>query len=1158
MALQAHLELLWPDGVPDGTVLNLWRSDTKQSLGLHRLEDIVRAWPATEATLKPGASLFLSSAALAPEAVGGARRGRAADVRAIPGLWADVDLLHPAHKREDLPTGAEWLKAREVLAEYGLDIYEQWSSPGGRYAWLLLEPGDGEIEDDGDRRQLERLLRRFQAAIRGALRHVTGEARNVDPTADLTRVLRPCGAQNRKPDYVRENGGTPPRVRVERPSRVRYSLSELEEILDLLDDAGLLLENGGFSAPFEGELPKEVAPWLAEATKGLVHQVKHEGDRVSALVLEECPACGRGARDGHPAHVSPLAGVLRCKRASCGANDGDGGYPFEKWGPLAITEQARLASIEDLRRRRASVVPSDDEPVATRELVGQAVKEALEGRRGVVAVASPTGSGKTRSHVLASLEPDPFERTRVFAFQTGALINEALVKRSELAPDAIAPTIRRGVQKACLNDRVKELGLEESARSHYCRAPQTKTDKKGATYRVGCEFFEHCEATSPIEPGDVVYTTHAAALHMVKRREINGAVLIFDEAPEVLQVDQVLKRAIEDALESAERLAHRRLGATLQRVARVLLSVIARLGERWDGEGHAPHVGGDELAKLILEGDEEVVRERCAVIQQAALLVCGTALHQLTRVRIYELTQEELSSFRVPHRRRMEPIYLALWRLLHDQGVPFIGAWDGLFEATPGAKERDKKVEQTLVERTEGLDLVMGPGKGLAEGFATVRRLERIRLDRLDRVVVLSANARTWVPRFRAAHPGAPVELKAYRSPTGGLEVYRYAHGSTSRRDTLGPEGLLKAKPGREVCRLVETCAGAVRELRDAVGRRHGEEHARQVFGSRSGLLTYKAALAQLFKLEGEEAEKYDPRQAQALRDRTALSFDVSGYWFGSDTGTNAFEGCRIQVILGDPTPHVGALKHDARVLGLDADELRTNLEAERWCQAIGRTRLEWGEERGIVLVVGARDIDLGPTVDLPAAAKPAPVLEAIEEADSIGLPLVPTLIAGSMGVNGSYYEVPLVRPKDPPQREVVKRVRKQVASRSDAHERVRVEPRLPHSPRAVGAWLPVGWTSEEGCVWAKGVRAGQPPTTAIDRVRELRRRELKAMLAVRSIVACWPPPSPIRFIDIGPRVTWSDLGGLTLADLGDPRIVHGWDDHEERRRLASGLGGTR
>ncbi|MDB4426379.1 hypothetical protein N9151_00105 [bacterium] len=1168
MALQAHLELLWPDGVPDGTVLNLWRSDTKQSLGRHRLEDIVRTWPATEATLKLGESLFLSSAALAPEAVGGHRRGSKADVRAVPGLWADVDFLHPAHKDKTNPTASEWHEARVFLERYELDIYEQSSSlSGGRYAWVLLEPGDGEIEDEGDRYRLERLLRRFQAAIRGALHHVTGEARNVDPTHDLTRVLRPCGAQNRKPVHVRENGGTPPRVRVARESSVRYSLSELEEILDLLDDAGLLLENGGSSAPFDGELPKELAPWLAEATKGLVHQVKHEGDRVSALVLHECPACGRGPRDGHPAHVSPLAGVLRCKRASCGANDGDGGYPFEKWGPLAITEQARLAAIEDLRRRRASVVPSDDEPVATRELIGQAVKEALEGGGGVVAVASPPGSGKTSSHIRASLEPDPLGRTRVFAFRTGELLDEALSKRAEAAPGALAPTIRRGVHASCLNDRVKEARLEEGARSHYCRPLQTKTDRSGKEYQVGCEFFEFCDATRPIVPGSVVYTTHAAALHLVSRKEIDGAVLVFDETPEVLESKRVTKSGLEKALADAEDSGQTRDSDVLGTVLRVLLKALATLEERWklEGqEGHVPQIGEKELADVFLEGDVETVLRRVTAVQEAAALVCGPRLRGQGRVWIYDLTREELASVRVLHRPGMTNVYLALWRLLRDHGAPFVGAWGDLFEATPDERERDETLEETLEKRTQGLDLVMGPGKDLSEGFLDIRQVHRIDLERLDRVVVLSADARTWAVRFRAAH-GVEVEIDAYRSPTGSLKVYRYAHGSTSRRDVLGPHNALKAKEGRKVSRLVETCAGGVRALREAVEGTHGKELARQVFEGPAGMLTYKAAREQLFEpgpdSAGDGAAKYDPDQAKALQARTGLSFDVSGYWYKDDTGTNAFEGCRLLVIFGDPTANVGSLRHDARVLGLDAEELRTNLEVERWGQAIGRTRREWDdreEELGIVLAVGARSVDLGwDTVDLPASTKASRVLEAIDEADSLGLPLVPTLIAGSMGVNGSYYQSPLVRPKDPPQRDVAKRVRKQVAARPDAHERIRMEPRLPHSPRAVAAWLPVGWRPEEGRLWARGVRTGQPPTTAIDRVHEYRRYWLEIRVIAESIPVDLPPTPPIRLKDIAPRVTPEGLGHLTLNDLACPRIMEGWAAHEDRRRLVKELQGV-
>jgi len=85
-------------------------------------------------------------------------------------------------------------------------------------------------------------------------------------------------------------------------------------------------------------LPKEVDADLAECIEalGTGFTVKMVGGTVQCIVLEDCPACNGGrSREEDKAHIAPISGALRCKRASCPAHEGNAnsGMPFNEWAP---------------------------------------------------------------------------------------------------------------------------------------------------------------------------------------------------------------------------------------------------------------------------------------------------------------------------------------------------------------------------------------------------------------------------------------------------------------------------------------------------------------------------------------------------------------------------------------------------------------------------------------------------------------------------------------------------------------------------------------------------------------------------------------------------------------------------------------------------------
>jgi putative DNA primase/helicase len=120
-------------------------------------------------------------------------RGGEGDVLAIPGLWIDIDIKHPAHRKEALPETAE--EALAVIRNtIPLPITMIIHSGYGIHAyWLFRELW--RFEDEAERGRGAQLLQRFQATIIAAgQRH--GWA--LDSTFNLAQVLRIPGTYNHK------------------------------------------------------------------------------------------------------------------------------------------------------------------------------------------------------------------------------------------------------------------------------------------------------------------------------------------------------------------------------------------------------------------------------------------------------------------------------------------------------------------------------------------------------------------------------------------------------------------------------------------------------------------------------------------------------------------------------------------------------------------------------------------------------------------------------------------------------------------------------------------------------------------------------------------------------------------------------------------------
>jgi putative DNA primase/helicase len=114
-------------------------------------------------------------------------------VLAIPGLWIDIDIKHPAHRKVTLPDTIEDVLAvintavplpATILVDSGYGLHAYWLF---RELWRF--------DDDVERTRAAHLLRRFQSTILTAGKR---QGWSLDSTFNLAQVLRIPGTYNHK------------------------------------------------------------------------------------------------------------------------------------------------------------------------------------------------------------------------------------------------------------------------------------------------------------------------------------------------------------------------------------------------------------------------------------------------------------------------------------------------------------------------------------------------------------------------------------------------------------------------------------------------------------------------------------------------------------------------------------------------------------------------------------------------------------------------------------------------------------------------------------------------------------------------------------------------------------------------------------------------
>jgi hypothetical protein len=152
--------------------------------------------------------------------LGGDRRGDKNDIRAVPGLWMDIDIADPLHKKANLPQSIDEAVALidKVPVKPTLIVN---SGHGLHTYWLFKEPWV--FENDADRIRFENINFRLQSFIQS---EAGKNGWSLDSTYDCTRILRVVGTTNFKDE------DNPKPVVLFNDSGIRYGdVSEIENVL---------------------------------------------------------------------------------------------------------------------------------------------------------------------------------------------------------------------------------------------------------------------------------------------------------------------------------------------------------------------------------------------------------------------------------------------------------------------------------------------------------------------------------------------------------------------------------------------------------------------------------------------------------------------------------------------------------------------------------------------------------------------------------------------------------------------------------------------------------------------------------------------------------------------------------------------------------------
>lgn len=221
---KSFLQALWRQKSQNSFIL-IWTLPGKLSYWSTDVETAARY-----ATAQTGKNVYVG-AALSPKNFGPDERCLAERTAGIGGLWMDIDILDPAHKKQNLPPTIE--DARLLLTDCGLAPSAVIHSGHGLQAWWFFQ----EIWMFGtpeERTRAARLTEKWKIHFRQLAKTRGWDA---DATHDLARVMRMPGTFNQNGTPV-----VPVQILALEPE-IRYTVEDIEEFVAELNIAEVNLNS---------------------------------------------------------------------------------------------------------------------------------------------------------------------------------------------------------------------------------------------------------------------------------------------------------------------------------------------------------------------------------------------------------------------------------------------------------------------------------------------------------------------------------------------------------------------------------------------------------------------------------------------------------------------------------------------------------------------------------------------------------------------------------------------------------------------------------------------------------------------------------------------------------------------------------------------------
>jgi hypothetical protein len=175
-------------GEIDNASIYLFTFPDKRAFYYPATDDGFKAAEVTVDTIQSDKDVYVGVGLCDPANVGG-KRPRSADIIAVPGLWADIDVVSEGKKGDGLPDSRE--VAVDLIVRSGIPAPSLLvnSGHGLQGWWLFKEPLW--LPDEASRAKTERMVAGFQSVLRSVIG-------SLDSTHDLARILRVPGSTNHK------------------------------------------------------------------------------------------------------------------------------------------------------------------------------------------------------------------------------------------------------------------------------------------------------------------------------------------------------------------------------------------------------------------------------------------------------------------------------------------------------------------------------------------------------------------------------------------------------------------------------------------------------------------------------------------------------------------------------------------------------------------------------------------------------------------------------------------------------------------------------------------------------------------------------------------------------------------------------------------------